>query len=56
VVDGNAQLSHDDGDHIKSETRAVPQQEGKTKLQVDYDHMEKVTIELWQVELTTTSP
>jgi hypothetical protein len=35
---------------VHATIRAVYQEDGKTKLNIDYGHEETATIELWQVE------
>jgi hypothetical protein len=39
-----------DGRKVDATIRAVFQQDGETKLNIDYGHEETATIELWQVE------
>jgi hypothetical protein len=39
-----------DGRKVDATIRAVFQQDGETKLNIDYGHEETATIEIWQVE------
>ena len=39
-----------DGRKVDATIRAVFQQDGETKMNIDFGHEETATIELWQVE------
>jgi hypothetical protein len=39
-----------DGRKVDATVRAVFQQDDETKLNIDYGHEEKATIELWQIQ------
>jgi hypothetical protein len=39
-----------DGRVVDATVRAVSQQDGETKLNIDYGHEETATIALWQIE------